>query len=403
MAYDRLPPGQRTRTSRALRIRAALGLIAILALLDIGIGAGIDQLQQEDSPAQGTDVLAGATPPAGRGQPWRRLLPEVTTAFGQRRYDPYLGWRVLDAQSRYVNVRHGIRRSYEPAAATGADPLKVFFMGGSALFGAFQRDEHTIPSEFARLAEADGIPVRVANFGQPGYVNWQEVLLLEQLVSGPSRPDLVVFYDGYNEVMLQFSLGRHSQPTQLEAPVIEERLRLGEPQSKPSTWTTLYNAWTDASTVHGLGRGLGVFPKRDEHGEPLRPFWTGDQADRPDLRGAAAASVYERGVALARELAQRLGFRSAFFWQPSIYSKHVVKGEENLDATRGADPAAWRTATRAARAGLEPPVVDLSDVLDTQKAPVMYDIVHTNEAGARVVATALYERLRAQLGELARR
>jgi hypothetical protein len=402
-AYDRLPPGQRTRTSRALRIRAALGLIAILALLDIGLGAAIDKLQDEPPAQQANAEVNLLTAPdvaAGRHEPWRPTLGrEIAGAWGRKRYDPFLTWRMTEFKGRYVNLTNGVRRSYQPSGATTPGALKVFFFGGSTMFGSFQRDEHTIPSEFARLAEADGIPVRVFNYGQPAYVNWQEVLLLEQLVSGPSRPDLAVFYDGYNEVMLQFSLGRHRRPTQLEAPVIEERLRLGEPESEPSAWTELYNAWTDASAVHRLGRGLGVFAERDEQGEPLRPFWHGDQAEQPVRRGAAAAAVYERGVRLAQGVARRLGFRSAFFWQPSIYTKRVVKGEEGLDAERSADPAAWRQVTRAARARLEPPVVDLGDVLDTHKAPLMYDIVHTNETGARIVAKALYRQLRPQLRE----
>ena len=106
-------------------------------------------------------------------------------------------------------------------------------MGGSTMFGSFQRDGHTIPSEFARLAEADGIPVRVVNYGQLAYVNWQEVLLLQQLASGSSRPDLAVFYDGYNDLLSQFALGHHREPTTLDAKEIEKRLALGTAPDGP--------------------------------------------------------------------------------------------------------------------------------------------------------------------------
>ncbi len=60
--------------------------------------------------------------------------------------------------------------------------MSVWFFGASALFGDGQRDDHTIPSEFARLAEADGIPVEVRNYGRPGIAMWQELELFEQLV-----------------------------------------------------------------------------------------------------------------------------------------------------------------------------------------------------------------------------
>ena len=75
------------------------------------------------------------------------------------------------------------------------------------MFGLYQRDEHTIPSEFARLAQARRHPVRVVNYGRLAYVNWQESQLLEQLVGGSQAPDLAVFYDGFNEVVGQFQLG----------------------------------------------------------------------------------------------------------------------------------------------------------------------------------------------------
>ena len=107
-----------------------------------------------------------------------------------------------------MNVNDGIRRSYEPAAS--GDPVEVYFLGGSAMFGWFQRDEHTIPSEVARLAEADGIPVRVVNHATPAYVNWQESLKLQALVTSGHRPDVAVFYDGANELVSQFTQGPHT-------------------------------------------------------------------------------------------------------------------------------------------------------------------------------------------------
>ena len=64
----------------------------------------------------------------------------------------------------------------------------MFFFGGSSMFGVFQRDEHTIPSDFAHFAAAAGIPVKVWNFGEIAYVNWQEMLQFEQLVTRGTSP-----------------------------------------------------------------------------------------------------------------------------------------------------------------------------------------------------------------------
>ena len=69
------------------------------------------------------------------------------------------------------------------------------------MFGWFQRDEHTIPSEFARLAEADGIPVRVVNYAHARLRELAGVAAAAGSSSaGGQRPDLAVFYDGANEL-----------------------------------------------------------------------------------------------------------------------------------------------------------------------------------------------------------
>jgi hypothetical protein len=398
--YERLPSS--APAGRGLRLRAALGLILVAAFIDVVIGAAIDRFG-DDPPQQGLVALTGADVPAGRGQPWRTLLPEITDAFEQERYDPYLGWKLGDYDGRHVTVRDGVRTSYQASGSDAPEALDVVFFGGSSLFGAFQRDEQTIVSQFARLAERDGIHLRVTNHGQPAYVAWQEMLMFSSLVSGGAKPDLAVFYDGFNELLLQFVLGPHRQPTHHEARDIEARLTEDE-QAQERPARSLWNAWTDTSALYRLGRRLGVLPEREgpeRTGRSLTTFWSGDQADRPERRGANASAIHRRGVELARRTAASYGVRSAFFWQPSVFTKRLVEGEEPLTSTVGADPEAWRAAARAARAGLAPGVVDLSTALDGMQQAVMYDFVHTNEAGARRIAAAVYARLQPQLLRLA--
>ena len=230
------------------------------------------------------------------------LGDEINQVWDTKRYDPYLGWTMPDFQGRYLNVEHGVRRSYEPPASGTGRPLSIYFLGGSTMFGLYQRDEHTIPSEFARLAERDGIDVHVVNYGRLAYVNWQETLELQQLVSQGRAPDLAVFYDGFNEVLGQFQLGPHSQPTHLEAQQVEKRLGLGQrgplPGEAKKSWPrAAYDSWADVSLVHRLGSRLGLWSQGDATGEPLvTSIWPGDQTKETGRRGALAASIYERGV-----------------------------------------------------------------------------------------------------------
>jgi lysophospholipase L1-like esterase len=408
-AYERMPrPLQAGDRLPLPRLRGVVGLVALLVLLDIGLGAAVDALSGDGSTPRASDAggLAGQDVPAAAGETWRVPLgAEINQVWNRKRYDPFLGWTMPDLRSRYVNVEGGVRRSYEPSAT--AKPITVWFFGGSTMFGLYQRDDHTIPSEFARLAQAAGVPVRVVNYGRLAYVNWQETLLLEQLLSAGKAPDLAVFYDGFNEVLGQFQLGPHSQPTHLEAQQVNQRLGLGQRgsiklESDESLPSAARRAWEGSSLTYQVGQDLGLWSKPTKPGQ-LTSIWPGDQTQETQRRGALAASIHTRGVELTRRLARSYGLATAYFWQPFLYSKRIAPGEEQLRGWLGSDPDAWRKADAAARARLDPAVVDLSRVLDPVRKPVMYDFVHTNELGARVIARALYERLRPELRRLEER
>jgi hypothetical protein len=296
-----------------------------------------------------------------------------------------------------------VLRSWEAPGASAPDALRFYFFGGSTMFGMFQRDEHTIPSEFARLAAADGIPIEVVNYGTHAYANWQETLLLERLVTEGHQPGLAVFYDGANQLVEQFEEGAHrSASTTLTRP-IEEQLGLGEPRESndKSLGRALYDAWADKSALHSLAQRLGLAAEEKPDTPTLQSPWYGDQADRPARKGTYAAQIYGRGVSISQRLSRSYGFDSTYFWQPLIYSKKLRQGEEELLPSYGIDVDAWRTALSTARSKLPPGVVDLSGALDSVPSAVMYDFVHTNEAGARAIAGALYENLKPRLERLA--
>jgi hypothetical protein len=410
--YERLSGADHGRRRRPLR--TAVGAVAVLVLLDLAVGAILhagDHVGVARSVAEKPSLLPNANVPAGRHEPWAKVLgQELGQVYYGQRYDPFLGWVMPDYTGRYVHVTGGLRRSYEGADSQAPDAIQVFFFGGSSMFGVFQRDDDTIPSDFARMAEADGIPVRVWNFGEIAYVNWQEVLQFEQLVASGRRPALAVFYDGANELISQFRLGPHTEPTHIQAREFARLLPLGGvSQAAPAggggtPLGALYRAWGNVSATNWLLRRIrGVPTVSSPTSKLVLPPWAGDQSREAVKAGTDAAVVYERGVDIARRLAGSYHVRTAFFWQPILYSKRSVPGELAAPERLGTVPGAWRRAYAVAQSRLRPPVIDLANALNPMAAPVMYDFVHTNEQGARVVAQTVYQRLLPTLRELARR
>ncbi|MDX6643822.1 MAG: hypothetical protein QOD76_1784 [Solirubrobacteraceae bacterium] len=403
-AYERSPSdaGVGTRQLLLRRLCIGLGVLVLLIALDIGLGELLDRVK----PTQTASALANPDAAAGANEPWRvQLGREITRVEAGWRYDPYLGWKMSDYNGDYVKVAGGIRRSYEPPGASTKNAVKVYFFGGSALFGYFQRDEHTIPSEFARLAQADRIRVRVVNYGVGAYTNWQEGLKLQELASGGKAPDMAVFYDGYNEVLSQFQVGPHTEPSNIQALEFQRRLALGHHADASSTFDLAYDFWSGHSALNrvthvldDLRSFLGRAPESTPGVNPV----SGNEVYRPQDRGRDAASIYARGVQITKRLADSYGFRSGFFFQPSMFTKRLLPAERPLIRESSAKFGPWRRAIDVTRADVGAPVVDLSGALNRAKSPLMYDDVHTNELGARVMAQALYARLRPQLLELSR-
>jgi len=409
--YEARPARARGVNSRLplLPLRAALGLVVVVMFLDIALGASLN-------------VAANVLHPGGNGQsgarvaqvgawahePWAtQLTHEITRSSSRLLPQPLRGWTFPDYSGRYVHVKNGVRRSYEPPASAGTDPINVFFFGGSTMFGAYQRDEHTIPSQFARLADAERRPVRVMNYGVIGYGIWQEVELLEELLTKGDIPDLVIFYDGANEQFIQARVGPIATPTHLYANVLQiGNLPVGQDRSLLGQ---TYDWWANRSAAHRLFDQIKSLTTNEKQ-KPAPPaglaqgLWAHDQSTETGVvRGKDAVAIYQRAVELVQHLAATYGFRAEFFWQPLLYTKPVVEGEQDALTRFGATPAEWYASSAEARRLLKPPVIDLSDVLDDVHEPVFVDFDHTNELGAQVITSAIYKDSSSTLNELSTR
>lgn len=376
------PPNGPTRSIVAVAV--VLGLIALVGVAGSarsgrvadparGEAPGAVELTGQVAPATGVIDLRERAAAVGGPVRWaglpvddyahedepfaQDLFRELSVATP--RPDPMLGARLVDARGDHVNIVDGRRATWQPDSP-GAAEVTVWYFGGSTMFGIGQRDDHTIPSVVAKLAETDGITVRSWNFGVSADVNWTETLrFAEALGSDLPRPDLVVFYDGSNDQGLGFErvdTGRTDAGT-------SSRLSVSDGERAPLT---------DGPTIE-------------------------DPAQRAALAAELAAAQYGRGVRVARALAADAGVPVVHFWQPQPFAKEPGSADAELYRRLEFDPALL-PAARAAydaireRSGVDP--IDLSRTLDDVEQPVFFDGSHTNELGARIVAAAMYERLR---------
>lgn len=314
--------------------------------------------------AQTTAELADS--PAMAGDPWAEDYWEEFRALDYE-FHPFILSRVGDVDGTAIHVDGAVRRSYEPADL-GPEAPEVWFLGGAALWGEGQRDEHTIPSEVARLAEADGRPIRAVNLGQPGYTSLQSALLLEQELAVRPAPDLVVFYDGADDVAAQLETPSVDPVHYNVDGVTAALVGRDSARDQAQDW---WDDYRETSVVNRLLEQVeGLF---------------GVQPAEAAIPGVAdrVADLHARSTDLAAFAAGEHDVPIVFTWQAAA-------------GVPGDGGAYRRVAGRQDTAG--PVVQDLSRVLDDAAEPVYLDGVLTNEAGAALVAEALWSIVQSALG-----
>lgn len=107
-------------------------------------------------------------------------------------YYDYIIWRRRPFSGETINIdQNGIRTTVNGERKDRT----AFFFGGSTMWGTGADDANTIPSIFASNS-----PYKAYNFGETAWTAHQSLNQLMKLYIEGQRPDLVVFYDGYNEV-----------------------------------------------------------------------------------------------------------------------------------------------------------------------------------------------------------
>ena len=209
--------------------------------------------------------------------------------------------------------------------------------------------------------------LEVENHGVLGATHWTSATRFAWDVAGRKPPDVVLFYDGANEMdfaQQQDDRGRASQqvPPDRQRNEIEE---IGEP-------------------LHGLITRFDGIERPEGAATVARPEAT---VDDPEAFGRLVAARYERSRALARSMVDAYAIEAVWVWQPTMATRAPAPGEVEVPTADGI------ARDRAARSALAADVVDLGGALDPEDGPIYLDAVHTNEQGAEVVAAALYRRV----------
>ena len=114
-----------------------------------------------------------------------------------------------DFDGLYIKIKNGRRVTLN---STESRLNRVFVFGGSTIFCAEVPDSMTIPSELQKMVLDAGFTVDVFNFGIPG-IRIKNQLETLKTIDDLGSNDIVLFYDGVNDLNTVFRKGLESKST----------------------------------------------------------------------------------------------------------------------------------------------------------------------------------------------
>jgi len=313
-------------------------------------------------------------------------------------YVPYVIWKHDPSRSS-----EGITIDENGWRITPGNPedheASVFLFGGSAMWGETAVDSETIPSHLQSIFN-DSLPgsIRVLNRGQGAWQSTQEVIQLMLLLRDGEIPDLVIFYDGFNDicpVYLSAEAGSH-----YEQDVVTARLN-GVPP--PPMMREAGNLILRASNTWLLVTSLRDRFMHGTAGEIHYDTYVDKGRDAGSLAMEIAA-VYFGNADVARALGESYGFKCIFIIQPTTWygEKRLTEPErEVLTAPYVSGDPAYGELMRATYALLVSEASSRDDMFSY--ANIFDDIdstVYSDNTGShiygwanRIVAESLYRHI----------
>jgi lysophospholipase L1-like esterase len=326
---------------------------------------------------------------------WREAYFAEFHSACRLQWEPYLYWRCIPFKGNYININdHGLRvtctvQAKDPSSQHKS--LRIFMFGGSTLWGTGARDAYTIPSLFSQyLSQKINVPLDIVNFGESGYVSTQEVILLLRELNRGNIPDVVIFYDGINDVYTAYQNGIAGLPMNEEHRCQE--FNLLKDYRRKELYTEALRSFIWHSGIAQVLRKM--LPSIME--QPIREIAYSEESF--DNLVKETVERYLRNIRLVKALGKEYGFSSFFYWQPVVFSKVTLTPGEKSVAEKYSTLGRFYRSVYSAIRGVDSLARDnhfhnISAIFDQQSGVVYLDYAHITEQGNEIIAARIAQDL----------
>ncbi len=296
-------------------------------------------------------------------------IEELTTSY----YD-HVVWQRDDFEGETITIKDGLRVTLNPAANDSSDD-KIWFFGGSTIWGTGVNDANTISSIFAVNEQ-----YHATNFGESSYIARQSLARLIQAYVNDryQGKKTVIFYDGVNDVIHKCRFENSGSGSAREFS-IRQTLKRGDDFSLRTTFHQLMNFLSKVRTV-AVSNNLTSEQYYDCH----------SNARKAEHIAATLVNIWS----LAGKLSKLNGDRFIAVLQPVAYFSdpdigHLQGKLSDIEA-RQFQVVYPKILAAAKNRGFE--FLDLTNLYDGV-GPVYSDFCHVGPRGNRLVANAIANHL----------
>ncbi len=300
-------------------------------------------------------------------------------------YKPYVVWGRKPFNGTLININESGNR-VTLNNSSQAETLQVWTMGGSSMWGYGAPDNQTIPSHLAGLLNLKwGVDTQVTNLGEIAYVSTQDVFALIRELQSGKRPDVVIFYNGYNDAV-SANQGVNAPGGHFHEPIIRAKYERVLGPLVRSTGTFRLVDYLMRRT--GVGRSRGTAPE----GVPK----VADQA----------ADIWLENSGIVAALGASYGFAPVVMFQPALAldakpldesERRILDREVSKSESEVLRHMRSRIREQIADQDAYRHVYDLSDSFGGAATPIYLDAVHITGSANLLVAERMSAILRDEL------
>jgi len=289
---------------------------------------------------------------------------------GMQYYDYHL-YAIAPHQSKVATfTSYYSARNVPNSCPLGKGDMILWLFGGSTMQNLETIDKFTIANSIALGLGKHKIKATVFNFGVGGFQSSLESIKFQDLLRRTNlseRPNMVIFYDGFNDAAYAYLSGAGNMQMDLSRKI--EALVTGH-----NAKLFVYSASNILSEFSYLWR--------DHMKLRIDAALFADHIKHPDTQDLArGVEMYVQNTRMIRSIAKEFNIKPIFILQPMIYTKknltsYEISVKKGLDQKQLAFMEEFYVMVRQQMLGRDD-FKDLSDILDNSKRNDFTDLGHT--------------------------